>query len=41
MPDDIDARVGRAIKLFWSVRDKQSKAQGSKTGAKDAGLRGQ
>ncbi len=39
MPDDIDKRVGQAIKLFWSVRDKQSKAQGAKSGEKDAGLR--
>ncbi len=39
MRKDLDRRVGEAIKLFWSVRDKQSKAQGSKTGEKDAGLR--
>ena len=39
MPEDVDKRVGQAIKLFWSVRDKQSKAQGSKSGEKDAGLR--
>jgi hypothetical protein len=39
MPEDVDKRVGKAIRLFWSVRDKQSKAQGSKSGEKDAGLR--
>ncbi len=37
--DDLDVRVGEAIKLFWKTRNKQSKRQGSKTGNKDAGLR--
>ncbi len=36
---DIDGEVSQAIKLFWTTRDKQGKAQGRKTGAKDAGLR--
>ena len=35
----IDDRVGEAIKLFWSTRDSQSRAQGARTGQKDAGLR--
>ncbi|HXT58908.1 MAG TPA: PaeR7I family type II restriction endonuclease [Pirellulales bacterium] len=39
MRKDLDRRVGEAIKLFWLTRDKQSKAQGTKTGQKDAGLR--
>jgi len=37
--NDLDKRVGKAIKLFWLTRDKQSKSQGTKTGQKDAGLR--
>jgi hypothetical protein len=37
--DDLEKRVGKAIKLFWSVRDRQSRDQGGKTGQKDAGLR--
>ena len=37
--DDVEKRVGEAIKLFWLTRDKQSKSQGIKTGQKDAGLR--
>lgn len=36
---DVDRQVRQAIKLFWQVRDRQSKNQGSRTGAKDAGLR--
>ena len=36
---DLDKRVGKAIKLFWLTREKQSVAQGTKTGQKDAGLR--
>jgi hypothetical protein len=35
----LERRVGEAIKLFWSVRDRQNRDQGSKTGQKDAGLR--
>jgi hypothetical protein len=35
----LERRVGEAIKLFWLTRDKQSMAQGAKTGTKDAGLR--
>jgi hypothetical protein len=37
--NNIEASVGEAIKLFWLVRDKQSRNQESKTGQKDAGLR--
>jgi hypothetical protein len=37
--NDLDKRVGEAIKLFWMTRNKQSKRQGTKTGTKDAGLR--
>ena len=36
---DLERRVGEAIKLFWLTRDKQSRAQGSISGRKDAGLR--
>ena len=36
---DLEKRVGEAIKLFWRVRDEQSKSQGEKSGNKDAGLR--
>ena len=39
MHRDLEKRVGEAIKLFWLIRDKQNKSQGSKTGQKDAGLR--
>ncbi len=37
--DRLEERVGEAIKLFWTTREKQSKAQGVKSGQKDAGLR--
>lgn len=37
--NDLDKRVGEAIRLFWTTRHKQSKKQGTKTGSKDAGLR--
>jgi hypothetical protein len=37
--DNLNNRVGEAIKLFWTTRIKQSKRQGTKTGNKDAGLR--
>lgn len=37
--DSIERRVGKAIKLFWLTRDRQSQSQGGKTGQKDAGLR--
>ena len=36
---NLEKRVGEAIQLFWSVRDRQSEAQGARTGTKDAGLR--
>lgn len=35
----LERRLSEAIKLFWLTRDKQSAAQGSETGQKDAGLR--
>jgi hypothetical protein len=37
--DDIEQSVREAIKLFWTVREKQRKRQGKQTGQKDAGLR--
>jgi hypothetical protein len=37
--DQLERRVKNAIKMFWSVRDRQSRDQGGKTGRKDAGLR--
>src|SRR4051812_3151971 len=36
---NLEKRVGEAIKLFWSTREKQSESQGTKSGTKDAGLR--
>ena len=36
---DLEARVAEAVKHFWVTREKQSKAQGSKTGTKDSGSR--
>ena len=37
--DRLEERVGEAIKLFWTTRDRQSRNQGVKSGQKDAGLR--
>lgn len=37
--NNLQARVGEAIKHFWSTRRKQSDEQGRKTGLKDAGSR--
>ncbi|MBN2473220.1 MAG: restriction endonuclease [Pirellulales bacterium] len=37
--DDLNARVGKAVKLFWQVRDKQAANQGGRTGQRDADLR--
>jgi hypothetical protein len=37
--DRLEERVGEAIKLFWTTRDRQSRNQGIKSGQKDAGLR--
>jgi hypothetical protein len=37
--DDLEKRVGEAITLFWTTRDKQSESQGVESGQKDAGLR--
>lgn len=39
MRKDLDKQVGQAIQLFWRTRAKQTKAQGAKSGRKDAGLR--
>jgi len=36
---DIDKELRRAIKHFWLTRQRQSKKQGSKSGARDAGAR--
>ena len=35
----LDRRVGEAIKLFWTTRDRQNEKQGGISGQKDAGLR--
>jgi hypothetical protein len=35
----LEERVGEAITLFWTTRERQSRDQGLKTGQKDAGLR--
>ena len=35
----LEDRVGEAIKLFWTTRERQSRDQGAKSGQKDAGLR--
>jgi hypothetical protein len=37
--DRLEKRVGEAIKLFWTTRERQSRNQGVKSGQKDAGLR--
>jgi hypothetical protein len=37
--DRLEERVGEAIKLFWTTRERQSKNQGVKSGQTDAGLR--
>jgi len=37
--DDLDRRVGKAIKLFWKTRERQNAKQGAVSGQKDAGLR--
>jgi hypothetical protein len=36
---DIEKELRRAIKHFWSTRQRQSKRQGSKSGTRDAGAR--
>jgi hypothetical protein len=36
---DLHQRVGEAVALFWSTRDRQHKSQGNKSGQKDSGLR--
>jgi hypothetical protein len=36
---DIDKRLRKAIRHFWSTRDTQSQLQGAKTGQRDAGAR--
>lgn len=37
--DNLEKRVGKAIRHFWLTRDKQGKSQGQKTGQRDAGFR--
>lgn len=37
--NDLDAKVGEAIRHFWLTRTKQAQNQGNKTGQRDAGLR--
>jgi hypothetical protein len=37
--NNLDRRVGKAIKLFWETRERQNVSQGSASGQKDAGLR--
>lgn len=37
--DALERQITSAVKQFWSVRQRQSLAQGGKTGRKDAGLR--
>lgn len=37
--DDLNKRVGEAIKHFWLTRDEQSKSQGMNTGQRDFGHR--
>ena len=36
---EIDKKLRRAIKHFWSTRDSQARKQGSKSGTRDAGSR--
>jgi len=36
---DLEKNLREAIKHFWKTRQKQSKKQGAKTGARDAGAR--
>ena len=37
--DDLDRKVGKAIRHFWMTRDRQAANQGKSRGTKDAGLR--
>jgi len=37
--DDLDRKVGQAIRHFWTTRDRQADNQGKAQGTKDAGLR--
>lgn len=37
---DLEKRLRKAIRHFWTTRDSQAKKQGSKTGERDAGDRG-
>jgi hypothetical protein len=37
--NDLDRKVGKAIKLFWETRESQNANQGTTSGQKDAGLR--
>jgi len=36
---EIEKKLRRAIRHFWSTRDSQAKKQGSKSGSRDAGAR--
>jgi hypothetical protein len=36
---EIEKKLSRAIRHFWSTRDSQAKKQGSKSGSRDAGAR--
>jgi hypothetical protein len=36
---DLNKRVGKAIRHFWTVRDRQARSQGRSSGTRDAGLR--
>lgn len=39
MPNDLTREVQKAVRHFWQTRDRQAKAQGSKTGERDRGAR--
>ena len=36
---DVDAELGKAVRHFWVTRARQNKAQGTRSGRKDAGAR--
>ncbi len=37
--DDLEKRVGRAVRHFWETRQRQAEKQGSRSGQKDQGTR--
>ncbi len=37
--DDLNRRVGSAVRHFWTTRDRQAASQGQSSGSKDTGLR--